>query len=156
MSYITSFDNLDAEIQKYKRPLVLEALWDGDTKGWFLILNLYIKTGKLFWKKQEPKHLGIVRFGGDIRLFNGEVPAWPEAELTKQWGQLAIEKYDLTFYFPSDKEPDDDCPAWSERHLAIKCADCSKLIIPTDSPYLPKDICYNCHLKREFNNKRQT
>lgn len=43
MSYITSFDNLDAEIQKCKRPLVLEALWDGDTQGWFLIINFYLE-----------------------------------------------------------------------------------------------------------------
>jgi hypothetical protein len=156
MPYIASFDDLDREIQKHKgKPLVLEALWDGDTEGWFLILNLYTETGKLFWRNQHLKHLGIVSFGGDIRLFNGQVPDWPEAELTKKWAQLAVEKYGLIFYFPSDGEPESDCPSWSQRHLAIQCADCGKLIIPTNSPYLPKDICYNCHLRREFNNKKE-
>ncbi|WP_147243334.1 hypothetical protein [Chitinophaga flava] len=154
MPTITSFEELDKEIQKAGgKPLVLEALWDGDTQGWYLILSLYIETGVLFWKKQEVVQLGTVSFGGDIRLFNGAVPAWPEAELTKEWGQKAIKKYGLTFYFPSDKEPDDNCPGWTDRHLAINCADCNKLIIPTDSPYLPKEICYHCHLTRESNEK---
>ena len=154
MPNITSFEILDSAIQKIPgRPTVLEALWDGDTQGWFVILNLYTETGNFFWKKETRQHLGTVSFGGDIRLFNGEVPKWPEAELTKAWGQKAVSKYGLTFYFPSDSEPDNNCPNWSQRHLAINCADCNKLIIPTDSKYLPKDICYNCHLKREFGNR---
>jgi hypothetical protein len=151
MPYITSFEILDSEIQKVPgRHTVLEALWDGDTQGWFLILSLYAEVGKLFWKKETSHHLGIVSFGSDIRLFNGEAPLWPEAELAKEWGQQAAEKYGLIFYFPSDKEPDDDCPSWTKRHLAIQCADCGKSIIPTDSEYLPKEICYNCHLSRRF------
>ena len=147
MPNITSFEILDSEIKKVPgRPTVLEALWDGDTQGWFLLINLYTETG-------TSQHLGILSFGGDIRLFNGEVPSWPEAELAKEWGQKAAKKYGLTFYFPSDSEPDDNCPSWTQRHLAINCADCNKLIIPTDSEYLPRDICYNCHLKRKFGNK---
>jgi hypothetical protein len=154
MPSITSFEILDSEIQKVAgQPTVLEALWDGDTQGWFLILNLYFKTGKFFWKRETIKHLGIVSFGGDMRLFNGQVPLWPEAELTKEWGQKVAEKYGLTFYFPSDKEPDDNCPSWTQRHLAIQCADCGKSIIPTTSIYLPKDICYSCHLTRERNER---
>ena len=77
----------------------------------------------------------------------------PEAELAKQWGKMANEKYGLIFYFPSDKEPDNNCLGWEQPHLAILCADCAKMIIPTYSPYLSKEICYSCHLKREFNNK---
>ena len=154
MPNITSFDILDSEIQKVSgRPTVLEALWDGDTQGWFLILNLYTETGKFIWKKETSQQLGIVRFGGDIRLFNGEIPPWPEAELAKECGQKATEKYGLTFYFPSDTEPDHNCPSWTERHLAINCVDCGKSIIPTDSPYRPKDICYHCHLNREKNER---
>lgn len=154
MPAITTFEIMDQEIKKAGgRPTVLEAIWDGDTQGWFLLLNLYIETGYLFWKKETVKHLGIVSFGGDIRLFTGGVPAWPEAELAKDLGRKASEKYGLTFYFPSDEHPDYDCPTWTKRHLGITCADCGKLIIPTDSPYLPKDVCYNCHLKREQNER---
>ncbi len=36
-----------------------------------------------------------------------------------------------------------------DRDRAVACADCAKLIIPTTSPYLPKEVCYHCHLARE-------
>ena len=98
MPNITSFEILDSEIQKVAgRHTVLEALWDGDTQGWFLILSLYSEVGKLFWKKETSQHLGIISFGGDIRLFNGEVPSWPEAELAKQWGQKPLLKLRIDF-----------------------------------------------------------
>jgi len=151
---ITSFETIDKAIgMAGGKPIVLEALWDGDTSGWYLHLSLHVIIKKLFFVKKEVKYIGTISLGGDIRLFNRTVPPWPEAELAKKWGKMANEKYGLIFYFPSDKEPDSDCPGWEQRHLAIQCADCAKMIIPTDSPYLPKDICYSCHLKREFNNK---
>ena len=154
MPHINSFETLDNAIKNAGgRPTVLEALWDGDTDGWFLVFNLYVKTGNLFWQKEEVKHLGILSLGSDIRLFDGVVPPWPEAILAKQWGRKAAEKYELTFYFPSDNKPDGDCPSWVQKHLAIQCADCGKLIIPTDSHYLPKEICFNCHLEREQKQK---
>lgn len=157
MPYITSFETLENAIKMAGgKPKVLEALWDGDTNGWFIVLHLYIETQTTPWIKEEIRRIGVVSFGGDIRLFTGEVPAWPEAVLTKEWGQKIREKYGIIFYFPSDNEPDDDCPGWLQRHLAINCADCNKLIIPTNSPYLPKDICYNCHLNREQNEKIKT
>lgn len=151
MPNITSFEILDEEIKKIPgKPVVLEALWDGDTDGWYLYIDLYTETGRFFWKQTNVTRLGTITLGGDIRLFNGQVPPWPEAVLAKAMGKKAAEKYGLTFYFPSDKEPDDNCPSWTQRHLAINCADCNKLIIPTDSPYLPKEICRNCHSKRKW------
>ena len=153
MPNITSFEKFDEEVKKLRAtPQVLEALWDGDTTGWFLLLYVYTHSGWLF--KTEKRHfIGDITLGGDIRLFNQEVPPWPEAELAKEIGAQAKAKYNLKFYMPSE-EPDDDCPSWTERYKAINCADCNKLIIPTSSPYLPKDICYSCHLKREFSKKR--
>lgn len=99
--------------------------------------------------------LGIVTRGEVERIFSTEVPLWPEAVLIREWGHKAAEKFDLTFYFPSENEPDDNCPGWHQRHLAVNCKDCNKLIIPTDSPYLPKEICYSCHLLRERNQEIQ-
>jgi hypothetical protein len=154
-SYINSFFELVQRIKAVNGvPQVLEALWDGDTQGWFLRLTLYHRRRTWWFKEIIEQHLskaylGVISAGGDIRLFQGTVPPWPEATLAKELGRLAVEKYDLEFYFPSE-EPDDDCPAWDQQHLAIACADCRKLIISTDSPYLPKDICYSCHLKREY------
>ena len=154
MPNITSFENFEVEIKKLgSKPKVLEALWDGDTTGWFLLLHVYTHPSWFF--KPEKRHfIGVITLGGDIRLFNNEVPSWPEAELAKEIGAQAKAKYNLRFYMPSE-EPDNDCPSWTDRHKGINCADCTKLIIPSTSPYLPKGICYSCHLKREFSEKRK-
>ena len=142
-----TFEELDIIIQRIGgKPTVLEALWDGDTQGWSLLL--YVHTIKNHASNIAERHyLGELSLGTDIRLFYGQ--SYAEIEVAKELGQKAVNKYGLTFYFPSDKAPDDDCPEWNQRHLGINCADCNKLIMPPDSPYLPKDICYNCALSKE-------
>jgi hypothetical protein len=155
MPDITSLDSLErALLQVSGTPKVLEALWDGDTQGWFLYLSVYVEQGVWPLKRTVRHDLGTVVLGTDLRLFNGQVPPWPEAELVKMFVQQTQAKYGLTLYLPSE-EPDDECPRWTERAQARACADCGKLGIPTDSPYLPKDICYNCHLRRERNARLQ-
>lgn len=146
---IQHYEQLDEAIRAAGgKPQVLEALWDGDTEGWYLLLYLHTTTGFLV-KRPHRSCLGTVRVARHERLLaDGR---WPEAALATELGERAAAHYGLTFYFPSDKEPDDDCPDWHNRHRGIQCADCGKLIIPTDSPYLPKDICYHCHLQRESN-----
>jgi hypothetical protein len=132
------------------RPIAVEILWSGDTQGWFLMMYAVVESGFFFWKKSGSYHLGNISNGeGDIRLFSGGVPPWPEAVKANGIAERLREKFGLEIYFPSPNEPDEDCPKWSERGLGINCADCRKLIIPSSSPYLPKDICYPCHLKRE-------
>lgn len=149
MPDITSLDALEYAIRQVSgTPQVLEALWDGDTQGWYLNLSLYVKQGVWPMKRTVRHDLGTVVLGTDLRLFNGQVPPWPEAELVKTFVQQTQAKYGLTLFLPSE-EPDDDCPRWTERAQARACADCGKLGLPTDSAYLPKDICYNCHLRRE-------
>jgi hypothetical protein len=144
MSDITTFEKLDHAIQKPGgKPVLLEALWDGDTTGWHLCLFTSVKSG-VFNKSISRHFIGRVFLNGKNR---------DEALLAKELGEKAAKKYDLEFYFPSPNEPDDDCPEWTERHLAINCQSCDKLIIPTTSPYLPKHICYNCHLLQEQNKK---
>jgi hypothetical protein len=149
MPNITSYEIFDEEVKKIGlKPRVLEALWCGDTNGWFLLLYVTTQSGWLF--KTKKRHLiGDITLSNDIRLFTNEVPPWPESVLAKEIGATAVAKYRLIFYMPSE-EPDEDCPSWADRHKGISCADCGKLIIPTTGPYLPKDICYSCHLKREF------
>lgn len=144
MSDITSFETLDHSIQKPGgKPIVLEALWDGDTTGWHLCLFVSVKTG-IFNNSINRHFIGRIFIEGNNR---------DEALLAKELGEKAAKKYDLEFYFPSQDEPDDDCPQWTQRHLAINCQNCDKLIIPTTSVHLPKHICYNCHLKQEQNKK---
>ena len=149
MPDITSLESLDrALLQISGMPKVLEALWDGDTQGWYLCVSVYAEKGLWPWKRTVCHALGTVALGGDIRLFNGSVPPWPEAELVKTFVQQTQAKYGLTLYLPSE-EPDDECPRWSEREQARACTDCGKLGLPTNSPYLPKDLCYPCHLRRK-------
>jgi hypothetical protein len=150
MSYITTFEILDDAIKNAGgKPTVLEAFWDGDTQGWHLELSLYTVSGIPPHEHTECHSLGMVGVPEGMNISTNGL--WTEAVLAEQFGNEAAQKYDLTFYFPSKKDADPNCPAWTQRYLGIECADCSKLIIPTDSPYLPKDICYHCHLTRESN-----
>ena len=129
-----------------QKPLVIQALWDGDTSGWILFIEAVLKKNNAFAKTT----LAFLRGnGGDLRLFNAEVPPWPEAETAKKVGKYIEEKLGIPFFFPSPEWPDDNCPNWWEQDKAVNCKTCRKLIIPTDSPYLPKDQCYHCYLKLE-------
>ncbi|MGI4736202.1 MAG: hypothetical protein ACRYG7_13580 [Janthinobacterium lividum] len=155
MPAITSVDSLERALAQVSgTPKVLEALWDGDTQGWYLYLNVYVTRGIWPLKRSVCHDLGTVMLGTDLRLFTGQVPPWPEVELVKTFVKQTQAKYGLTLYLPAE-EPDDECPRWTERAQARACADCGKLGIPTDSPYLPKNICYRCHLRREQNARVQ-
>jgi len=151
MGIIRTFDLLDKEIKQVGgRPVVLEALWDGDTNGWYLLLYLHTVTSRFFFLKDRQRH-----FLGEIGIQEGQEYYTDDkitvALIAEELGRQAAQKYKLTFYFPSKDDEDDDCPSWEERHLGIVCEDCSKLILPRESPYLPKEVCYRCHLKRERN-----
>jgi hypothetical protein len=151
-----TFEEAVAKIEQIKgTPIAVEAQWDGDTQGWFLMMFVVVNTKKKIWEssKVETFHLGNLSLGDDFRIFKGTVPPYPEAVLANEIGNKLSEKYQLEFFFPSPINPDNDCPRWTEKDKAINCAACDKLIIPTDSPYLPKDICYNCHLTREQNER---
>jgi hypothetical protein len=96
------------------KPLAaIEAVWDGDTNGWFVVMEL-VFTGP------SPQHArftskGAVWLrggGGDTRLFNGVVPPWPEAALAKEIGATLSKEYGVPFHFASPDQPDDDAPRW--------------------------------------------
>lgn len=142
---ISDFSQRLESHRNFKDLVVIQALWDGDTQGWFLCLDAVFRIKGAYTEE----NLKGMRFGSDIRIFNGQVPPYPESEVAKLVGNILAEKYNIIFYFPSPDLPDDDCPRYWEQHRAIKCADCGKLVIPSDSPYLPKDVCYHCHLERK-------
>ncbi|WP_299433934.1 hypothetical protein [uncultured Aquimarina sp.] len=137
------------------KPIAVEAQWDGDTQGWFLMMFVIItiKKGVFQASKTEVHHLGNLSLGSDLRVFNGTVPPYPEARVATEIGEKLAKKYKLEFFFPSPIDPDDDCPRWTEKEKAISCVDCNKLIIPTDNLHRPKNICYNCNLTREQNKR---
>ncbi len=102
-----------------KAPVAIEALWDGDTTGWFVVLEVVVREIKGQVPTYVPHELTIFRSGGDLRLFNGQVPPWPEAEMAQHVGLEVATLLDIPFYFPSPSEPDDDCPHWWEQEIAF-------------------------------------
>ncbi|MDQ1920029.1 hypothetical protein [Massilia pseudoviolaceinigra] len=108
-----SYERLCERLEAMDDPLVcVQALWDGDTDGWFLGLDCIVRAnGKL-----ETIWLGTIPTDGDIRLFNGTVPPWPEAEHANVVGRRLAEKFNIEFYFPAPDTPDDTLPGWQELH----------------------------------------
>jgi hypothetical protein len=98
-------DELTAEIEALPHePVAIEAVWDGDSEGWMV---------RLLAVTIEPRiehHLATVQHGTDIRLFNGEVPPWPEALEASIVGQRLAERLGIPFYFASPEKPDNFAP----------------------------------------------
>ena len=98
-------DELTAEIEALPHePVAIEAVWDGDSEGWMV---------RLLAVTIEPRiehHLATVQHGTDIRLFNGEVPPWPEALEASIVGQRLAERLGISFYFASPEKPDNFAP----------------------------------------------
>ena len=127
------------------QPAAFQALWDGDSGGWMVCLQAVFASGATY----TASNLATLRFGGNERLFAGTVPPWPEARVANEIGETLARHFGVPFWFPSPAEPEDDCPAWWERDRAHPCEDCGKPLLPHGSPYLPEEVCYNCHLARE-------
>lgn len=99
-------DELMAKVRALPHaPAAIEALWDGDSEGWMVYL-LAVTI--------EPRaeyHLAIIQHGTDLRLFNGEVPPWPEAQEASTIGRRLAERFGIPFHFASPEEPD-FAPRW--------------------------------------------
>ena len=100
-------DELTAEIQALPHePAAIEAIWDGDSEGWMV---------RLLAVTIEPRAehlLATAQHGTDIRLFNGEVPPWPEALEASAVGHELAERLGIPFYFASPEKPDNFAPRW--------------------------------------------
>ncbi|MFP2908001.1 hypothetical protein ACLESD_23715 [Pyxidicoccus sp. 3LFB2] len=94
-------------------PVALEALWDGDTTGWFLRLDAILPGASSEHPRFKSVHLVSMRGpGGDMRLLNGTVPPWPEVEVAREIGRHVQERWGAAFYFPAPDKPDDSLPRW--------------------------------------------
>jgi hypothetical protein len=122
-------------------PFALEALWDGDTTGWGIALSAVSAS-------DESHFLAWFRDSGDIRLFHGAVPPWPEAKLVGELGNKFAGELRVPLYFPSPNHPEDECPTWSERSQGYPCRDCGTPLLQRD-PCPWRGVCYQCHLKAE-------
>ncbi|PSM42363.1 hypothetical protein C6Y14_14095 [Streptomyces dioscori] len=86
--------------------VAIEALWDGDTDGWYVdLMALTDVPVAEHW-------LATIRHGGDLRLFNGAVPPWSEAQEAGTVGRALAEQFGVLFHFASPDQPDDEAPRW--------------------------------------------
>jgi hypothetical protein len=131
------------------RPVAIEAQWDGDTDGWRVWLAAVLPDGVGY----RSHHLATFQDGGDIRLFNGQVPPWPEARAAATFGTELAARFGVPFYFPSPDHPEDDCPGWAERDRGYPCRRCGILLLQRNDPCPWRGVCYHCHLDEEREKK---
>lgn len=96
-----------------RAPVAVEAIWDGDTTGWFLIVSA-ILPGASEWhpRFREVMLVSMRGAGGDFRLFAGTVPPWPECAVAREIGRLAAARWQVPLHFPSPEKPELDQPRW--------------------------------------------
>ena len=128
-------------------PVAIEALWDGDSSGWFI--NLAAVTGGAGGYRTY--HLASLQGGGDIRLFNGQVPPWPEARAARALGERLSRRLGIPFYFPSPEHPEGACPRWAERDRGSPCRRCGIPVLQGGGYARPGlcTLCYYCYLDVE-------
>ncbi|QKW31644.1 hypothetical protein HUT17_00665 [Nocardiopsis flavescens] len=80
------------------RPREVAAVWDGDDFGWYLVLEAHCEDGSTLG-------LGRIRRGGDLRLFNGRVPPWPEAVEGREAGTALAARLGVPFRFDHPDTP---------------------------------------------------
>ncbi|MEV6927412.1 hypothetical protein AB0M46_23305 [Dactylosporangium sp. NPDC051485] len=94
-------------------PIVaVEAFWDGDTQGWFVVLVAIVRRPGRSHDHFDEAPLTVLQHGSDIRLFNGQVPPWPEAQQAIEQGRAVAQHVGVPFHFASPGEPSDDMPRW--------------------------------------------
>lgn len=98
---------LAARIRELPGQLVaIEAIWDGDTNGWFVVLVAVLDA------PQSEVELTVIRHGSDLRVFNGWVPPWPEAQEAERTGTALAGCFSVPFHLASPDEPDAEAPRW--------------------------------------------
>ena len=128
-----------------RQPVAFEANWDGDSNGWTVGLAAILESDN--YPGYEDRFLFISRID-DFRLFNDQVPPWPEAKIASGLGHALGAKFGVPFYFPSPNHPEEDCPRWWERARGSPCRRCGILLYQEDD--LPwRGCCYFCHLEEE-------
>jgi hypothetical protein len=131
------------------KPVAVQALWDGDTYGWWLGFEAILSQPSRAHPQYTVVFLGgIAEKGGDIRLFTGEVPPWPEAEFGRALGEILSER-GVEFYFPSPYEPEDNCPPWWEKDDHLHCKICNMPLMQ-DPSHPNYGICSICYRKQRY------
>lgn len=101
--------------------VAVEAVWDGDTQGWMVDLVAIVDRPGRCHERFDEVRLASIRNGSDLRLFNGQVPPWPEAVEAQQIGDAVAARLGVPFYFTSPETRDIDLPRWWDgRSAAIR------------------------------------
>ncbi|GAA3661406.1 hypothetical protein GCM10022224_026110 [Nonomuraea antimicrobica] len=90
----------------------IEALWDGDSWGWFVVLVAIVRQPGREHRRFDERALASIRRGTDLRAFNGEVPPWPEAIEAVEKGWAVARSLGVPFHFTNPDAPDIDPPRW--------------------------------------------
>lgn len=88
-----------ARLALHDPPASIKAHWDGDTDGWFVVLAALTADGLPLWRSY------LRAPGGDMRLFNGAVPPWPEAALARAAGTRLSTLWNAPFTFDQTDGP---------------------------------------------------
>jgi hypothetical protein len=94
------------------RIVAIEAVWEGESDGWFVVLLAIIERASRHHHRFDEVWLTPLRRGGDIRIFRNQVPPWPEAAEASELGQALAAAFGVPFYFFDPQTPDVDQPRW--------------------------------------------
>ncbi len=103
--------NREALLQRVKQLppniAVIEASWDGDSTGWYVLLSAIEQSSDGSYKEHYLTAIGHGQ--GELHDFNralsGEVPPYPEGLLAKNVGQELADALHVPFYFASSEKP---------------------------------------------------
>ncbi|GGM85636.1 hypothetical protein ACFFX1_29695 [Dactylosporangium sucinum] len=99
--------------QSLRAPIAaIEARWDADGRGWHVLLVAVVECPGPSHERYSESRLTTFRHGGDLRLFGGVVPAWPEAAEATMAGQALARQLGVPFHFTHPASPDTDLPRW--------------------------------------------
>jgi hypothetical protein len=110
-------------------PAAVEALWDGDTSGWFLRFSAVVQTAT----------------GGDRRfgaIHLGDFQGPDTVALVRYLGETVAEHHGVSFFFPSPDKEEDDCPHWWQQDLAVRCSSCNVLLLCS---FRNSGFCHRCY-----------
>ncbi|MEE6262351.1 hypothetical protein [Plantactinospora sonchi] len=122
--------------------VAVEAVWDGDTQGWMVDLVAIVDRAGRHHERFDEVRLASIRHGGDLRLFNGQVPPWPEAVEAQRIGGNVAARLGVQFHFTSPESPDTDLARWwdgrpatihQRRYRYVGPADVLAAVTPDDS-----------------------
>src|SRR5262245_25858669 len=124
-----------ATIRRLTYPLVaVEAYWDGDTSGWFLVVVALVDHPDWFrrrWSETSLPHWLHPRYE-EHTLFILQGQGGEIGIAATVLGQQVAQQFGVPFFFPSPQEPDDGCPHWWQQDQAQPCPACGKPIIPSE------------------------